>query len=86
MRVEFLRKKYPKFVYEKFSWRISKVKEHSFFSTLRFARVNNLEIFFEFKIEPNILFKPRLTIENIDKKRLVKIGDRVLDNLVFHLG
>ena len=70
-KVQSLRKDYPKFIYEKYSYRISK---------------NNLEVLFYFRIKPNIEFKPKVVIENINKKRLTRIGDRVLNNLVFHLG
>ncbi|MFQ6049815.1 MAG: hypothetical protein ACE5J0_02120, partial [Candidatus Paceibacterales bacterium] len=67
----FLRKKYPKFIYENYSYKISK---------------KNLEIFFNFKIEPNIQFKPKVTVKNINKSQIKKVGERVLNNLVFHLG
>jgi len=70
-KVDFLRKKYPKFIYEKYSYEISG---------------NNLEIFFDFKIKPDVYFKPKVVIENVDKSRLAKIGDRILDNLIFNLG
>jgi UDP-N-acetyl-alpha-D-muramoyl-L-alanyl-L-glutamate epimerase len=66
-----LRKKYPKFVYENYSYRISK---------------SNLEILFNFKIEPGIKFHPKIIIENINKSRIEKIGDGVLNNLIFHMG
>jgi hypothetical protein len=71
MKLEILRKKYKKFVYHNYSYKISK---------------NNLEIFFDFRIEPDIFFKPRIIIENIDKSRIEKIGDKVLNKLVFNLG
>ncbi len=71
MNYKELRKKYPRFIYEKYSYKISG---------------NNLEIFFNFQIEPGISFKPKIIIENINKSRITKIGDRVLNNLVFHLG
>ncbi|MCJ7786917.1 hypothetical protein MUP06_01730, partial [Patescibacteria group bacterium] len=71
MELKILQKKYPKFVYEKFSYKISDKK---------------LEIFFDFLVEPDLKFRPKIVIENIDKKRLAKIGDRALDNLAFHLG
>lgn len=71
MKLNFLRKKYPKFVYEKYSYKISG---------------KNLEIFFDFKIGPNITFHPKTVVENVDERRLGKIGERVLNNLVFHLG
>ena len=70
-KVDFLRKKYPKFIYEKYSYEISG---------------NNLEIFFDFRVEPNISFKPRVTIENIDKSQMEKVEDRALNNLIFNLG
>ncbi len=70
-KVEVLRKKYPKFVYQGYSYKINK---------------NDLKISFDFFIEPDIFFKPEITIKNINKKRLTLIGDRVLDNLIFHLG
>ncbi len=84
MKFQALRKKYPRFIYDKYSHKISG---------------RNLEIFFDFKIPPDIKFRPKIIIKNIDKKRLLKIGPapsrqvgrygvkgRVLDNLVFHLG
>jgi hypothetical protein len=70
-KVEVLRRKYPRFVYENFDWEISG---------------KDLKISFDFRIEPNLKFKPTVIIKNIDKKRVEKIGDRVLDNLVFNLG
>ncbi len=70
-KVDFLRKKYPKFIYEKYSYEISG---------------NNLEIFFDFRVEPDISFKPKVTIENIDKSQMEKVEDRALNNLIFNLG
>ncbi|MCK4474020.1 hypothetical protein KAU40_02025 [Candidatus Parcubacteria bacterium] len=77
-KVNVLRKKYLKFVYERYSYKI---------------KGKDLKIFFDFQISSNyekcsrsICFKPEITIKNINKKRLVKTGDRVLDNFVFHLG
>jgi len=71
MKLGDLRKKHPKFIYENYSYKISK---------------NNLEIFFDFKIEPDIFFKPKIIIENIDESRIKRIGDKILNNLVFNLG
>ncbi len=71
MKIEILRKKYPRFIYEKYSYKISG---------------NNLEIFFDFTIEPDITFRPKIIIENINKSRINKIEKRVLENLIFHLG
>ena len=51
MRYEELKQKYPKFVYQKYSYQISG---------------KNLEIFFDFRIEPDIYFKPKVIIENIE--------------------
>jgi len=70
-KVEIFQKKYPKFIYENYSYRISK---------------NNLEIFFSFKIEPKIYFSPKVTIENINKNQIAKIEKNIFDNLIFHLG
>jgi len=64
MRYEELKQKYPKFVYQKYSYQISG---------------KNLEIFFDFRIEPDIYFKPKVIIENIEKPQN-------LNNLIFHLG
>ncbi|MBZ9571942.1 hypothetical protein KJA15_01210 [Patescibacteria group bacterium] len=66
-----LRKKYPRFVFNKYSWRILN---------------KNLYISFDFKITPDISFKPKIIIENVDKNRIKKIGDGVLNNLIFNLG
>ena len=71
MKIDGLRKKYPKFIYQKYFYCVSK---------------GNLEIFFDFKIEPDICFKPKIIIKNIDKKQLNKIGKNALNNLIFHLG
>lgn len=73
-----LRKKYPRFIYESYAWKIVK---------------NDLKVVFLFKIEQispkiesGIEFRPEITIKNIDKKRIAKIGDCVLNNLVFNIG
>ena len=69
MKYKVLRKKYPKFVYKKYSWKISG---------------NNLEIFFDFRIEPNIYFKPKVIIKNIPSCARWNLAQ--FDNLIFHLG
>ncbi len=66
-----LRKKYPRFIYRNYSYRISN---------------EDLEISFYFRIEPNIKFSPKLIIKNINHDKLARINKKVLDNLVFHLG
>lgn len=67
-----LRKKYSKFIYEKYSYKISD---------------NNLEIVFYFKIEPDIIFQPKIIID-LSKSDLKKWRSDLqkLDNLIFHLG
>ncbi|MCK4781459.1 hypothetical protein KAS79_00845 [Candidatus Parcubacteria bacterium] len=67
----FFRKKYPKFVYQGYSYKIAK---------------NDLQISFDFAIRPDIFFKPKVTIKNINKKKLALIGEKALNNLIFHLG
>lgn len=71
MHLQYLRKRYPKFIYEKYSYGISN---------------NNLEIFFDFIIPPNINFKPKITIRNIGNSDLKRVGKKALNNLIFNLG
>jgi len=63
-----LRKKYPKFIYQNYTWDFKE---------------KYLQISFQFKIEPNISFNPKIKIRGID---YFKIKKEVLDNLVFNLG
>ena len=70
-KTTFLRKKYPLFIYKDYSYKVVG---------------NSLELVFDFKVEPDIYFKPRIIIKNISKARVKKIGGKVLDNFVFHLG
>lgn len=65
-KIQTLKNKYPKFVYQNYSYEIFN---------------NNLKISFNFKIEPNIFFKPELTIENIPKDTR-----KIPLNLIFQLG
>lgn len=71
MKLDFLRKKYPQFIYEKYSWRISE---------------KNLEILFDFRIGSDIKFRPKIIVENVAPKEIKRIGENVLNNLVFNLG
>ena len=71
MKLESLRKKYPSFIYQKYSYRLKR---------------GNLRISFYFKIEPDIVFRPKIIIRNIPEERLEKIGKRALNNFIFHLG
>ena len=71
MRVEFLRKKYPKFIYRKYSYKINR---------------GNLKISFLFEVPPDIKFRPTITIKSLPTKNISKTFLDRLDNLVFHLG
>lgn len=71
MKFQNLRKKYPRFIYEKYSYEIFN---------------NNLKISFDFRIEPGIRFKPEVIIENIEKAKIKRIVDSTLNNFVFNLG
>jgi len=71
MKFETLRKKYPKFIYRSFSYKISK---------------NNLEIFFDFELCPGIFFKPKIKIKNADVKKIKRAGESALNNFAFSLG
>lgn len=66
-----LRRKYPKFVYQNYSWRVGK---------------EGLEISFDFRTEPDICFRSNLLIEGVKNWQIKRVGKRVLDNLIFHLG
>jgi hypothetical protein len=72
MTLSYLQKNYPKFIYQSFGWRLLNNK--------------NLEINFEFIIEPDIFFKPKVLIKKIPISAIKKLGEKTLDNLVFHLG
>ena len=88
-KYQILRKKYPKFIYRNYSYKISKVNEAKASSPSSPAvagSINNLEIFFDFRIGPGICFTPKITVENIDESQLKKLERGALNNLVFHLG
>lgn len=78
-KVALLRKKYPRFIYERYFWEILN---------------GNLNISFCFRIEKNssairhrvISFQPKVIIENINKSRIKKIGESALNNFIFNLG
>jgi len=67
----YLRKKYPKFVYENFNYKFSN---------------NDLKIVFSFVIKPGIRFKPEILIKNVVQKNLGNINKDTLDNFIFNLG
>jgi hypothetical protein len=71
LKTKELRKKYPKFIYQGYSYKISK---------------NNLEVFFDFEIPSGIYFKPKIVIKNVKEKQLGKIRKNALNNFLFHIG
>jgi hypothetical protein len=52
MKVEFLRKKYPKFIYQKYSYKI---------------QAKNLKISFLFEVPPDLKFEPKIIIKNVPR-------------------
>ncbi|KPJ56876.1 hypothetical protein AMJ49_03635 [Parcubacteria bacterium DG_74_2] len=70
-KAKILRKRYPKFVFEKYAWRISE---------------KDLEISFKFKMGSDIKFNPKVVIKNVNKNQIKRVEDSVLNNLIFHLG
>lgn len=75
MKAKFLRKKYPRFIYQKYSYAFEPTKS---------GAEGNLKISFLFEIPPDIKFKPTIIIKNI--KNFKKKEVEKLDNLFFHLG
>ena len=71
MNFEELRQKYHTFRYGSYGWKIAG---------------ENMEISFDFCIEPDIYFKPEIIIKNINKEKISSLNRDVIDNLVFHLG
>jgi len=71
MKVKILRKKYPKFIFKSFDFKL---------------KPKGLKISFDFKIEPNIKFHPEILIEGIRQKEVKRVGERALGNLIFNLG
>ncbi|MDD2696770.1 MAG: hypothetical protein PHE52_01255 [Candidatus Pacebacteria bacterium] len=70
MNFKNLRKKYPRFVYENYSYGISG---------------KDLKISFDFAVAPDIKFNPKIIVENAGKN-LPKTALSKLNNLIFHLG
>ena len=73
MNFSELRAKYPEFVYQNCSWEL---------------KDNDFVINFEFKIEPDIVFNPKVVIKNIpaDRQKYISKNQEFFDNLVFNLG
>lgn len=66
-----LRKKHPKFYYHKYSVEYQD---------------GSLKFYFYFEIEPGIHFTPEVIIRDIDERKVLRVGQPVLDNIAFHLG
>jgi len=66
-----LRKKHPKFTYCGYEYKIFQ---------------KNLKIFFDFKLEPDISFRPELTIKNVSSSQLERFDKEVLENFIFSIG
>ena len=82
-KIDFLRKKYPRFIYEKYYWKISEKDLKISFNFL----IKSAEAFSEGgKIEPDIYFRPKIIIENVKKTQIVRVGEGTIDNLIFNLG
>lgn len=71
MKADILRKKYPKFFYRGYAHKRSR---------------GDLHISFEFVCPPDISFTPTVIIKNVSAKDVKRVGEKALDNLVFHLG
>ncbi len=73
MNFSELRTKHPEFVYQNCSWELKN---------------NDFVINFEFKIEPDIIFSPKVVIKNIpaDRQKYISKNQESFDNLVFNLG
>lgn len=71
VNIEQLRKKHPRLTYESFV--LERLED-------------SLKIRFSFKLEPDIIFLPAITIESVNRGRLDSLGGGVVENLAFHLG
>jgi len=70
-KTTLLRKKYPEFVYENYSYKFKN---------------GNFLISFYFSIKPDLKFKTDIILKNIPAKKIKTIDRSTLENLVFHLG
>lgn len=71
MKLHTLRKTYPQFFYRGYSYRVAG---------------KDLKISFDFSVPPDIRFHPKVVIKNVSRADIKRVGETVLDNLVFHLG
>jgi len=70
-KVDFLRHHHPQFIYLNYAWKFNGT---------------NLAVSFDFSCPPDIRFTPSLVIKNIPPAHIQRVGDDVLNNLVFNLG
>ncbi|MDO8261576.1 MAG: hypothetical protein Q7T50_08895 [Candidatus Magasanikbacteria bacterium] len=70
-KLDILREQHPLFVYESFSWKKEKT---------------NLVAQFSYKVHPDILFSPQVEIVDAFSETHENLNEKVIDNLVFHLG
>jgi len=71
MNIKDLRLKYPEFIYESFKHELNGC---------------DLHISFHFSLNPDIVFRPSIVIRNIDTSIYKNLEQKVIDNLIFHLG
>jgi len=71
MKLKQLQKKYPEFVYRSFRYKLEN---------------GNVAASFEFKIPPDLKFKPQIIFKNVSQQQIKKIGEPQIKNLIFHLG
>lgn len=70
-RLDLLRRRYPIFAYENFKL------EHD---------GRQLKVTFQFKTEPNLLFRSEIVIQSVDQARLNSLPAATINNFAFHLG
>jgi hypothetical protein len=71
MTLAELRQKHPRFIYEQATW------QHS---------GQTLAIQFQFRLEPDVVFTPSLTVGPIDQTNLERASKTAIDHWVFQLG
>ena len=66
-----LREKHPRFVYQGYDWKLAN---------------DELVISFDFLLEPDITFKPKINISPVTQENIDSIPKEVLDKWIFNLG
>ena len=74
-RLRELRARHSRFHYEGFSRELTEA-----------AGETALRVEYRFRLEPDIVFTPKLKIQGVDPARLAAIPSGQLDNLLFHIG